>query len=140
MRALIAEDNYTSRILIQRLLAPHAECTVVVNGEKAVEAFLRAFYDGRPYDLICLDLMMPEMDGHTALTRIREIEKERGIEEAACVKVIMTTAHADVENVRKAIREKCQGYLIKPYDKQKLLDKLTSLGLLKEVPHENTDC
>ena len=140
MRALIAEDDYTSRILIQRLLAPHAECTVVVNGEKALEAFCTALYKGRPYDLICLDLMMPEMDGHTALTRIREIEKEHGIEEAACVKVIMTTALADIENVRKAIREKCQGYLIKPYDKQKLLDKLTSLGLLKEVRHENTDC
>ena len=140
MRMLIAEDDYTSRVMLQRLLLPYGECTVAVNGQEAVEAFRIGIEEGRPFDLVCLDIMMPEMDGHEALDRIRELEREKGIEAADQVKVIMTTALADIHNVRKAIRKKCRAYLIKPYDKQKLLDTLRSLELLDDTPNESVDC
>lgn len=139
MRALIAEDDYTSRVLLQRLLAPYATCTIAVNGKKAVEAFQAALDKGQYYDLVCLDVLMPEMDGHAALACIRELEKEHNIDQPKRANVIMTTGLADLENVRRAIHGKCQGYLIKPLDKQKLLGKLKTLGLLKDLPHEETE-
>ena len=77
MKALIVEDDFTSRLLLQGLLQPFGVCHVCINGKEAVEAFKIALDQKEPYDLVCLDIMMPEMDGQTALKEIRAIEGQR---------------------------------------------------------------
>lgn len=72
MRILIVEDDFGSRIAIQKMLTPYSECEVAVNGNEAVEAFTNSFEAGVPYDLICMDIMMPQMNGKEALKIIRE--------------------------------------------------------------------
>jgi PleD family two-component response regulator len=67
MRTLIVEDNHTNRLLLQSVLSIYGECHIAVNGREAVAAFRVAQERGKMYDLICMDIMMPEMDGQTAL-------------------------------------------------------------------------
>jgi two-component system chemotaxis response regulator CheY len=130
MKALIVEDDFTSRLLLQRMIQPFGEVHIAVNGREAVEAFNFACVDEEPYDLMCLDIMIPEMDGHEVLRVIRTMESRLGVPETAGVKIIVTTAQRDVENVKKAIQGKCDGYLLKPVDKAGLLEKLRSLKVI----------
>ncbi len=130
MRFLIVEDDFTSRRFMQSILTPYGECDIAVNGVEAVEAFA-ASLDSTPYDLICLDIMMPEMDGQEALKRIREIEKAKGIRSSAEVKVIMTTALDDPKNVVEAYyKGGATSYVPKPIDRQLFLQLLKSLAII----------
>ena len=63
---------------------------------------MMALEDKQPYDLICLDVMMPVMDGYQVLNTIRNMEKQRGIEGDDRVKIVMMTALNEQKNVRKA--------------------------------------
>jgi two-component system, chemotaxis family, chemotaxis protein CheY len=132
MKALIVEDDFASRKLIQTILSKFSACDVATNGVEAVEAFQAAWAEGEPYDLICMDIMMPQMDGHQALSKIRGIEKEKQVVSENEVKVIMTTALGDPKNVFQALyREGAVTYLVKPIAKQLLLDEIKKCGLLK---------
>ena len=129
MKTLIVEDDFTSRLLMQAILSPHGECHIAVNGREAIQAFRLARSQGRPYDLVCLDIMMPELDGHAVLKALRAAEEAEGILIGDGAKVVMTTALTDTGNVFNAFREMCDGYVAKPIDKAKLLGLLASLGL-----------
>jgi len=129
MKTLIVEDDFTSRLLLQKLLAPYGETHIAVNGKEAVEAARMALEAGQPYELICLDIMMPEMDGHETLRQVRAQEEARGTLSTRGAKIIMTTALHDIKNVATAYKELCDAYLVKPIDKAKLLETLQQLGL-----------
>jgi two-component system chemotaxis response regulator CheY len=112
------------------MLSPYGECHIAVNGREAIHAFHIASAEGRPYNLVCLDVMMPEMDGHDVLKTIRAAEEARGILIGDGTKIIMTTALTAKDHVFGAFREMCDGYLLKPIDKTKLLSQLASLELI----------
>lgn len=131
MKYLIVEDNFAAQKLLQIYLSNYGDCDIAVDGNEAVEAFRQAVDEKEPYDLICLDIMMPNMDGHEALKVIRQIESEHGIKGLDGVKVIMTTALEDSENVMGAFREGCEAYIVKPVEKGKLLKEMENLGLLE---------
>jgi two-component system, chemotaxis family, chemotaxis protein CheY len=132
VKCLIVEDDLTSRKLLETYLADCADCSGAGDGQEAVEAFEEALDFGRPFDLICLDVMMPGMDGHEALTEIRRIEAERNIKGLDGVKVIMTTALDDSTNIFGSFREGCEAYVVKPVVKDKLMTEIEKLGLLTE--------
>lgn len=129
MKSLVVEDDFAARKLMQRWLSQVSDCDIAVNGIEAVDAFNEALTNGDPYDLICLDIMMPQMDGHQALEAIRQIESEQGIVGLDGVKVIMTTALGDSKHVMGAFREGCEAYIVKPIEKQNLLTEMEKLGL-----------
>jgi two-component system chemotaxis response regulator CheY len=129
VRTLIVEDDFTSRLLLQVLLARYGECHVAINGREAVEAFRLAQADGRGYDLICMDVTMPEMDGHQAVQEIRRLEKTvKPLVNR--VTIIMTSASNDQEDVGLARQEECDGYLLKPIDAHRLKSLLWGRGLI----------
>jgi len=130
MRTLIVEDDFTSRLLLQSFLSHYGECHIAVNGKEAVEAFQVAHKSGRGYDLICMDIMMPEMDGQAAVKEIRGIEEADGTLSTHGVKIIMTTALDDVKNVVQSFQSLCDAYLFKPIDTTKLLGKIRELHLV----------
>jgi len=130
MKVLIVEDDFTARKLLQVYLREHADCDVAVNGKEAVQAFGDALENDQPYNLICLDISMPEMDGQQALQEIRRLEEKRGTIMGDGVKVIMTTAFGDKENVMTAFRVGCESYLVKPVSREKLFAEIEKLGLL----------
>jgi two-component system, chemotaxis family, chemotaxis protein CheY len=132
MKALIVEDDFTSRRLIQSILSGYGTCDIAINGIEAIEAFKAAWDEKAPYNLICMDIMMPIMDGHEALSKIKNLEQEKGIPTEKEVKVIITTALGDPKNVLQALyREGAVTYLVKPIGKQRLLDELRKLKLIK---------
>jgi len=130
VKSLIAEDDFTGRLILQKILSPFGETTVVVNGEEAIQAFALALAENHPYDVICLDIMMPKCDGQTVLKEIRRLEVKKGIVDSNA-KVIMITSAADKNNVMTAMKENCNAYLIKPIDGAKLISKLRELGLVR---------
>jgi len=124
MKTLIVEDDFTSRLLLQEILRRYGAAHVAVNGREAVEAVSAALAAGQAYDLVCLDIMMPEMDGYEALEKIRDIENTWGIQPSRGVKIFVTTALDRVKNVAQAFRELCDAYLVKPIDTATLLEEL----------------
>ena len=130
MKTLIAEDDFTSRLLLQGFLRSFGPCHIAVNGKEAVEAVRVALKAGEYYQLICLDIEMPEMNGQEALKEIRRIEAAAGITGSKRAKVVMTTALADQENVLEAIRGKCEYFLTKPVRRSKLYEELRRLNLI----------
>lgn len=132
MKVLIAEDDFASRKFMLRFFEKYGECDVTVDGKEAVEAYKMAVECGEPYDLICLDIMMPEMDGHQALKTIRKIEEENGIAEDDRIKIVMTTALSETRHVTKAFENGCTAYAGKPINQDKLEAMLKKFKLIEE--------
>jgi two-component system chemotaxis response regulator CheY len=130
MRTLIVEDDFTSRLLLQSFLSKYGECHIAVNGKEALAAFRAAQESGRKYHLICMDIMMPEMDGQTAVKEIRALEEAGGTFSTNGAKIIMTTALDDVKNVVQSFQSLCDAYLFKPIDTGKLLAHIKDLDLV----------
>lgn len=130
MKILLAEDDFVTRKYMSNFLSKYGECDVTVDGMEAVDAFMMALEDGEPYDLVCLDIMMPVMDGYQALVGIRNLEKERGIPTEKAVKVIMTTALNEEKNVKMAFELGCTIYSGKPIDQERFDQALKKLGLI----------
>ncbi|MFY9672969.1 MAG: response regulator [Terriglobales bacterium] len=130
MRTLIVEDDFTSRLLLQTFLSRYGDCHVAVNGKEAVAAFSLAQNTGQLYDLICMDIMMPEMAGQTAIKEIRKLEEAGGTLSTNGVKIIMTTALDDVKNVMQSFKSLCDAYLFKPIDTAKLLAHIKEFRLV----------
>ena len=128
MRILIAEDDFASRKAILKFLSAYGECDVTVDGMEAIDAFMMALEEEDPYDLICLDVMMPVMDGYQALKNIRDIEREHNVDPADQARVIMTTVLNEEKNVKKAFELGCTVYCAKPIDLEKLKGMLEKLG------------
>jgi two-component system chemotaxis response regulator CheY len=129
MRSLVAEDDVTNRKLLQALLSRYGECDIAVHGKEAVSAVRLARENGQSYDLVCMDLRMPQMDGQEAIREIRKQEAIAGVTKA--VKIIVTTVHTDMEDVTEALLGRCNAYLVKPIDAAKLRKELRNLGLIQ---------
>ena len=132
MKILLAEDDFASRKFMTKYLSQYGDCEVTVDGEEAVDAFMMALEDEEPYDLVCLDVMMPVLDGYQVLKAIRDIEAERGITKENRTKVIMTTALNEERNVKMAFDLGCEAYSGKPIDAKKFEKVLQKLGLIEE--------
>jgi two-component system, chemotaxis family, chemotaxis protein CheY len=131
LKTLVVEDDFTSRLLLQELLKSYGVSHIAVNGKEAVAAVRAALEAGEPYGLVCLDFMMPEMDGQQALEGIRALEQGRGIVSTRGAKIVMTTALGDMKNVDAAYMSLCDAYLTKPIRKAKQIEALRELGLIQ---------
>ncbi|PKN40365.1 MAG: response regulator [Deltaproteobacteria bacterium HGW-Deltaproteobacteria-18] len=131
MRILIVEDDFVGRKVMHQLLLEYGECDVAVDGVEAVKAFDLAWAVEQPYDVMFLDIMMPNMSGHEALKIIRDKEKERGVTPQKEVRVIMTSALDDVKNVTQSFFQGgASAYLVKPIERRKIIEELRKLGLV----------
>lgn len=132
MRTLIVEDDLISRKILTRFMEKYGEVEIAVNGVDALESFLTAHKDNQPYDLICLDIMMPKLDGIRVLKAIRDFESQRHVEDEKKATVIMTTALNDKKTVMEAYDLGCEAYAWKPLDIVKLKEVMISLRLIPE--------
>lgn len=130
MKILIAEDDLTSRKFLSKFLSQYGECDLVVDGLEAIDAYLIAVKEKKPYDLICLDIMMPKVDGVKVLKAIRDFESQKGMLPEKRAKIIMTTALAQADYVNKAFEYDCNAYASKPIDMEKFIEVLKKLELI----------
>lgn len=132
MRILVAEDEFTARTLLTGLLAPLGSCDVAVDGQEAVFAVERAIREGRPYNLICLDIVMPGIDGKEALRAIREAERSHGLlVGAGAATIVMTTAQDGARSIMDSFADQADGYIVKPVEHARLMETLADLGLVE---------
>lgn len=129
MKILLAEDDFSSRKVSSRLLSQYGDCDVVVDGEEAMEYFVAALEENKPYDLACLDEWIPVMDGRRVLKKIREIESQRNIPQENRVKVIMTSKQGMNHTPEKADGAGDEMFLIKPFGEGELQAALKELGV-----------
>lgn len=132
MRILISEDDLTSRKFLAKFLVQYGEVDLVIDGLEALDAYLLAIKDNKPYDLICLDIMMPKVDGVKVLKAIRDYELQKKIPIENRSKIIMTTALAEAEYVQNAFEIGCDAYAAKPIDMEKLVEVMEKLELINE--------
>ncbi len=132
MKVLIVEDDLVSAKFLSSTLSPIGEIKVAKNGREGYESFCDALENGVPFDLIFLDVMMPEVDGHEALDAIRSFETDHGVPSGSEVKVVMTTALNDAQNIYVAHSSGCTDYLVKPLSKERIYKALRKFGYLKE--------
>jgi two-component system, chemotaxis family, chemotaxis protein CheY len=131
MKILVVDDEYISRILLTEMLSAYGTCHTAADGMEAVAILQDAFAAGERFDLVCLDIMMPGIDGQEVLLLIRKMEEERHI--LGITKVIMTTALNDSKNIIRAFTlGGCQAYLTKPINRDKLVQNLIDLKMITE--------
>lgn len=129
MKILIAEDDLVSRKFLSKVLAKYGVCDLVVDGLEAIDAFLISIKDNEPYDLICLDIMMPKVDGVKVLKTIRDLEVQNKIYPEKRAKIIMTTALGETQVVQTSFEYGCDAYANKPIDISKLIEVMEKIGL-----------
>lgn len=116
MQILLVEDNLLNqKVVTFNLKKQNYHVTAVTNGNEAILKFKE-----QKYDLILMDIMLPEMDGYEITSRIRQIEKEMNIQER--VPIIAITANALDNDKEKCIQSGMDDYLSKPFTSAELAD------------------
>ncbi|QXE89657.1 response regulator [Geomonas subterranea] len=130
MKCLIIEDNEFLREGLMMFLQGVADIETAGNGREGVDLFSAALRQGPPFDLVLLDIVMPEMDGQQALRLMRKAEKEEGTAGRKSV-IIMTTSLNSPANMEEAMWDgDCTDYLVKPVSRADLMAVLQRHGLL----------
>ena len=127
MRILIIDDDNISRIKLRVILSLEGTCDMVDNGTDAIELFKKAWNDWNPYDLITLDIQMPDMSGEDVLFEIRDIESIKKVPDDKKVKIAMVTSSSSPDSVANCISAGCDSFIIKPFDKIKIRNILEEL-------------
>jgi len=122
MKSLVVEDDVTHQMLLQKFLCRYGLCDLAADGKKAVEMAGIAMRSHQCYDLICMDLRMPVMDGQEAICEIRKMEAAAQVDNP--VIIIVTTAYTDTESIAGALLCRCNAYLVKPIQITKLRAEL----------------
>ncbi|MDT8447784.1 MAG: response regulator [bacterium] len=130
MRALIIEDDVHSAQLLQKMLDPWTRAEVALSGSEGLVKIETGIAEGTPFELIFLDILMPDLDGREVLTNLRRIEAEADIEEAV---VVMATQRDDAESVITSFSQGAHHYFLKPYDQGVLAELLSELGLSRKI-------
>ncbi|MEJ5341158.1 MAG: ATP-binding protein [Thermogutta sp.] len=114
-RVLVAEDFLDNRRLVQRILEKAGlTVTTVENGRDAIAQYRQARHHRRPFDLILMDVEMPEMDGITAVRELRQ--------SGCTVPILALTAHNDPRCVEQFLESGFSGYVPKPVYQEQLLE------------------
>ncbi len=129
IKALVIDDDLVCRKRLEMILRDYCDCTFAVNGREGFELFEKQLDTGNPYELVMLDIQMPEMNGHETLEAIRRLEFSREIDGLDGVKVIMTTSQEESEHIFGAFKAGCEAYVVKPAG-DKMLEEMAKLGLL----------
>jgi|GEM_PF-1444377 len=131
IKSLIVEDDpFTQKILCAQMRS-FGSCDRANNGSQGVEMFRQSLESPQErYDLVCLDLGLPDMEGMTALNNLRNVESQFEDDIPKRTSMIITTAETKPEIIAKAFEVGCDGYLMKPCTIEEIERELKKLGLL----------
>jgi len=139
MKILIIEEESSSRTMLQDFLTLYGTCHAASTGAEALIAVDGMLDRKDPYRLICLDITMPEQDGQAILKKIRELERQRGLNGKQAAKIVVTTTTEDPKEITKAVvRGPGDSYLSKPLDLVQMRELLSDFGFRPLAPGETT--
>jgi CheY-like chemotaxis protein len=128
---LVAEDNQINALLIRSLLGRLGHDTVITtNGAEALESWLSAKSAGTPYDLVLMDIQMPQLNGIETTKEIRILEAG---EPGSRTPILALTANTLVEDRYACFEAGMDGFLIKPLDREKLAEALAGLVASRHI-------
>lgn len=130
MRTLVVEDVRFIGIILERILEPFSQTEFAADGQQAIDTFTKAFYRKEPFDLICLDILLPRIDGHEVLESIRSFEKLEGVRPENRVKIIIISNVDDQTSFKSAFESGCDAFISKPFNRKKILKEIEKLGLI----------
>ncbi len=129
-KCLVVDDDPVGRELMRTYLEKVQSVDVAVDGKDAIEKFQAAYLSGAPYQLIFLDIVMPDLSGHEVGKTIRAFEKEQGVVLGGQVKIVMLTSLKGAQDVMQAMMEaQSSAYLTKPVDPAKVRETAGKVGL-----------
>lgn len=124
IKILVAEDNVLNQKIVSHSLTKNgAAVTIAVNGNEVI----RAMENGR-FDLILMDLFMPEMDGFEATTYIRQTLRDN-------IPIIALSASNFEDEMKKCISTGMNACIVKPFEIRKLEKTMTEIGLVNQMQH-----
>lgn len=129
MKILVVDDDLASRKKMERIMGSFGQCQAVESGNAAMEAFLEALNQGQPFDLVTLDIVMPDKDGIETLLDLRELEQALGAPGHKRATVFMVTSKSEKDSLITCVQAGCDDYIIKPFDREIVARKLTRFGL-----------
>jgi CheY-like chemotaxis protein len=128
---LVAEDNEINALLMRSLLTRLGHHAVITtNGEEALESWLAAKSAGTPYDLVLMDIQMPQLDGIETTKQIRAREAGQA---GRRTPILALTANTLVEDRYACFEAGMDGFLIKPLDREKLAEALAGLAASRHL-------
>ena len=129
MKILIVDDEIVSRSKMNTLLRSFGTCKAVDNGEEAIDLFKEAWRAGEPFDLVTLDIEMPNIDGFKVLSALREFESVLEVEKVRQSIIMMVTAQSDKQKVFTCLKAGCDDYIVKPFNMKIIREKLEKFGI-----------
>jgi PAS domain S-box-containing protein len=131
LSVLVAEDNEINALLMRALLTRLGHRTVIAtNGEAALDSWLAAKTAGTPYDLVLMDIQMPQLDGIEVSKRIRACEAD---EPGRRTPILALTANTLAEDREACFEAGMDGFLVKPLDRDKLAEAFAGLMPKREL-------
>jgi two-component system chemotaxis response regulator CheY len=130
MKTLIVDDDIFNCKLLQSILKDYGECSIAMSGISAIQLFEETLKNNEPYDLVCLDIMMPEKDGYETLREMRALEQSQTPPPSKRSRIIMVTALEKQGHKTEAFYENCDGYLVKPVERKLLEEMLSKMKLI----------
>ena len=128
MKILVIDDEMAALTKMKILMNEYGDCTMVTNGHQALQQCAKAIQSGAPFDLITIDIQLPEMNGIELLAAINKLENSRN---SQISKKIMVTASGTRDNLLKATFKGCDGFIVKPVRRDTIAEKMSSLGFTK---------
>ena len=129
MKILVVDDEFVSRMTLQKIMRSIGECEAVENGEEA----LKVAFSDQPPDLILLDIMMPGMDGYTVCKRLRADPSTKD------TPIIFLSANTKVEDITKGFELGAVDYITKPFQKAEVKARVRTHLALKQMREEMQD-
>jgi two-component system chemotaxis response regulator CheY len=131
-RFLVVDDEDMGRLMLQEFLAEFSNCDTAANGKEGLLLFEKALADGVPYDLLCVDIIMPEMNGLALVRKIREIEQSHPVFTDLHTKIfVISSSDSAWDKADFLLDNLCDDYIVKPFSRTDLMAKLRAIELIE---------
>jgi len=125
MRSLVIDDEPTARMQLRFLLESRGPVDEAPDAIAGLQRIRDAVADNDPYDLVCIDLSMPGPNGIDAIKMVQEVDKK--LRQGKHTNVVVVTASDDQKDIRAALHQHVDGYLLKPVTPGQIVDTIDPL-------------
>ena len=131
MKTLVVDDLRPSSRVIQPIVGKYGQCDTVNELRAIAEAFNKAWTDNTPYNLVCVDVKPPKVDGEQVLRLVRAMEEKMRLTAEQRARVILVTADYEQKTAERLRNLGCDAVFVKPINRKQLQEWLTKLNLVE---------